>query len=147
MDILYGMWDMGLWSWAAANEALSLTCPVLVWFPRSSETSDTALQHFAALNVLDLVIPCLEPARFPPGVVLAAAQCLQTVTEDNPLLCAALAKHPGCLQGTFDSLHRKAMAPFAEIQLSHLQTIRRGASSNEIAVTRGWWCTYWPMVL
>jgi hypothetical protein len=101
---------------AAANEALDFTCLTWFGFPRSSETSDTALQHFAALSVLDLVIPCLDPARFPPGVVLAAAQCLQTVTEDNPLLCAALAQHPGCLQGTGDSLHRNAMAPFAEMQ-------------------------------
>uniref|UniRef100_A0A8C5DHS2 SYO1-like TPR repeats domain-containing protein n=1 Tax=Gouania willdenowi TaxID=441366 RepID=A0A8C5DHS2_GOUWI len=55
----------------------------------ASESSSQALSVFNKSGLLDVVIQCLE--RYPSNLELAisAAQCLHTVTEDNPeLLCS-----------------------------------------------------------
>uniref|UniRef100_A0A8C5DI52 SYO1-like TPR repeats domain-containing protein n=1 Tax=Gouania willdenowi TaxID=441366 RepID=A0A8C5DI52_GOUWI len=64
------------------NEAVNL-----LW--NLCESSSQALSVFNKSGLLDVVIQCLE--RYPSNLELAisAAQCLHTVTEDNPeLLCS-----------------------------------------------------------
>ncbi|XP_077567848.1 HEAT repeat-containing protein 3 [Stigmatopora nigra] len=64
---------------AVANEAVNLLCNLC-------ENSDQALSVFNKSGLLDVVVQCLE--RHPHNVELAtsAAQCLHTVSEDNPEL-------------------------------------------------------------
>ncbi|XP_061567096.1 HEAT repeat-containing protein 3 [Cololabis saira] len=75
-----------------ANEAMNL-----LW--NLCENSSQALSVFNKSGLLDVVVQCLE--RHPHNVELAtsAAQCLHTVTEDNPeLLCSMNAAVLGALE-------------------------------------------------
>eukprot|EP00128_Syssomonas_multiformis_P001377 Colp12_sorted_trinity150504_noHs@10 len=47
------------------------------------EASGKALDLANSAEVYECLVHCLQPGRFPPQMVLAAAQCLHTMTEDN----------------------------------------------------------------
>ncbi|XP_076012222.1 HEAT repeat-containing protein 3 [Genypterus blacodes] len=75
-----------------ANEAVNL-----LW--NLCESSSQALSVFNKAGLLDVVVQCLE--KYPNNVELAlsAAQCLHTVTDDNPeLLCSANSAVLGALE-------------------------------------------------
>lgn len=74
-----------------------------------SEGSDVALQHFTSLKLLTRIVQCLDQSRFPVNSVLVAAQCLQTVSEDNPVLAAEFASNATFVQGMKYMWHYNTM--------------------------------------
>ncbi|XP_069681892.1 HEAT repeat-containing protein 3 [Periplaneta americana] len=87
------------------------------------ESNGTAVKYFNSGNLLPVLVKCLEVGVFGVDIAIAVAQCLHTVTEDNP---AAVSK----LQGSSPALQKLLDLEDCEPAFLLLRTLTCGLILN-----------------
>ncbi|XP_065831787.1 HEAT repeat-containing protein 3-like [Oscarella lobularis] len=116
----------------------------LLW--NLSECSTTVVKIFNSENLLPLIFYCISPKRFSSLIAVTAAQCLHTVTEENPPLCETIVGSGEMLtalerlllcDGDAVSVHRMMLCVLTAGILfnvhGHMSPVARGKAMQAIA--------------